>query len=183
MMTQIFCRIPLHSPMSEIHVLICWKHRLITLKCSAWFGPIWTWAYSQRCCWRCHGCQHCSPRSAEDRPHSRRPCPRYPWGRQGTRQVCFTLLHALLLHISLMISWLPLLRFNVEVCHCYPISIWDGFFCLFFFKISLVNGYFESVWLYLAGVRLICAPLLPTVTSPCMSSWWRPSVLSIRSTW
>lgn len=60
------------------------------MKCSLCFGPIWTDTCSQRCCWRCHGCQHCSPRSAEDGPHSRRPCPRYPWGGQGLRQVCFS---------------------------------------------------------------------------------------------
>lgn len=178
----IFCRIPLHSPMSEIHVLTCWKLRSVALKCWGCFGPIWTSACSQRCCWRCHGCQHCSPRSAEDCPHSRRTCPRYPWGCQGSRQVCFTLLPAMLLCVSLMISWLPLLSFSVEVCHCYPISVWDVY-CCFLHSVFGKGVFFESVWLYHAGVRPICAPLLPTVMSPCMSSWWRPSVLSIRSTW
>lgn len=166
--------------MSETHLLTCWKPPSVTLERSGCVGPLWTSACSQRCCWRCHGCQHCSPRSAEDCPHSRRPCPWHPGGCQGSGQVCFTLLYTVLMHMSLMISWLPLLSFNVEVCHCYPISIWDVW--LFFFY-SMFGERVFSVWLNLAGVRPTCAPLLPTVTSPCMWSWWRPSALSIRSTW
>lgn len=90
-------------------------------------------------------------------------------------------LHAMVLCISLMISWLPLLSYNVEDCHCYPIFVWDGLVFGFLFFYFWWMGIFN--YLYLAGVKPICAPLLPTVTNPCTSSWWRPSVLSIRSTW
>lgn len=27
------------------------------------------------------------------------------------------------LHVSLMMPWLPLLSYNVDICHCYPISV------------------------------------------------------------
>lgn len=45
-----------------------------------------------------------------------------------------------------------------------------------------ITPYCELIQCSFAGVRPISVPLRPTVTSPCTSSWWRPSALSIRST-
>lgn len=80
----------------------------------------------QRCSWRCNGCQHCSPRSAQDRTHSRWPCPWHPGVHQGTGQVSEAAVYGSFCqpNVSLMTFWLPLLSSYEEDRHCYPI------FCL-----------------------------------------------------
>lgn len=72
----------------------------------------------QHRCRRCDGCQHRSPRSAQDRTHPRWPGSWSPRGCQGTRQVrfksltwfyFFSNLACFVPYVSLMIFWLPLL--------------------------------------------------------------------------
>lgn len=145
----------------------------------------------QRCSWRCHGCQHRSPRSTQDGTHSRWPCPWHPGVRQGTGQVSPRPVHGSYFfcqpHVSLMTFWLPLLSSNEEARHCYPIFVWDEayliatFGYIFYPCIGLTRV--PCFFVFFVGVRPTFAPLQPTVTSPCTSSWWKPFALSTRSTW
>lgn len=138
----------------------------------------------QRCSWRCNGCQHRSPRSAQDRIHSRWPCPWHPGVHQGTGQVSETAVYGSYCQpdVSLMTFWLPLLSSYEEARHCYPI------FCLRW-SIRFPHLHTSSIpvldwpWPFFAGVRPTFAPLQPTATSQCTSNWWKPCVLSTRSTW
>lgn len=138
----------------------------------------------QRCSWRCNGCQHRSPRSAQDRIHSRWPCPWHPGVHQGTGQVSETAVYGSFCQpdVSLMTFWLPLLSSYEEARHCYPI------FCLRW-SIRFPHLHTSSIpvldwpWPFFAGVRPTFAPLQPTATSQCTSNWWKPCALSTRSTW
>lgn len=84
-------RIPLHSPMSDNPYTDMLEARLESLLASLrcfWIVKLLSFALRvQRCSWRCHGCQHRSPRSTQDGTHSRWPCPWHPGVRQGTGQV------------------------------------------------------------------------------------------------